>query len=74
MKCNSCGGDLVATEQNCQYCGAANPGYVPYVKTEPQPTQTYTPPSSNNNQNYMVTTKKPFSWGIFILLLVFQRL
>lgn len=69
MTCNSCGGDLLASEKVCKYCGAANPNYVAPVQNEaPRPSA----PRFDNQrpQPSYIPTKAPFKLGTFILLLI----
>lgn len=72
MKCSSCGGDLITSEQTCKYCGAPNPSYVaPSVQPagyKSTAAPTYTPPT----QSYSSTpaTKKSINWFVFFLLLI----
>ena len=72
-ECPGCGNIVPDTDKCCKYCGSNNPNYVKPISKiifGDTPSSSSTS-SSASTSSYDVESKKKFSVGIFILLLIF---
>ena len=71
-ECPGCGNIVPDTDKCCKYCGSNNPNYVkPISKIIFGDSSSSSSSSNTSSSANEVLSKKKFSVGIFILLLIF---